>query len=304
MAIARASESDEVLRQSFCFLSLCSNDSFPIEALVNFVKIRTTGQAEELIKAKILTCSLMTCLHSEGRESCYLRVHNIVDKVLKTILMPDLDFKDRVQCVSAAIKTFHSIIEAERQLLGSSGHACAKLRKIYAHCRALYEIITTDTAVKDVLVKEIAQSVTTGNAVSWLCSTAHVCCYLAYLKDANIFSKAAADFVKYTTGTRKDELLHANVFFTSGKVLELQCEYQEAISRYENAMTIYVEIYGEEHAETAKSNSALGNVYFRLGQYSQAKKYREKAMIIRKRIYGEEHLDIVSNYVYLRYDYS
>ena len=53
IAINRVSESEEVLRQTFCFLSLCANDSLPIEAAVDFVKARTTGKTDELIRAKI-----------------------------------------------------------------------------------------------------------------------------------------------------------------------------------------------------------------------------------------------------------
>ena len=130
MAIKRASESDEVLRQAFCFLSMCANESLPIEAAVNFVKARTTEQMEELIRAKILKSSLITSLHGEDGDLCYLRLHNIVHGVLKTISVFQFELTEKVQCVSAAIKTLHSLIEAERKHLKESGLACAKLRKL------------------------------------------------------------------------------------------------------------------------------------------------------------------------------
>ena len=85
MAIKRALESDEVLREGFCLFSLCASESLPIEAVVNFVKCRTTGQTEELIRAKLLKSSLITCSHGEDGVPSYLRVHNIVHEVLKTI---------------------------------------------------------------------------------------------------------------------------------------------------------------------------------------------------------------------------
>ena len=303
MAIARASESDEVLCQAFCFLSLSASDSLPIEALVNFAKIRTTGQTEELIRAKILTSSLITCLRSEDGKPCYVRVHNIVHEVLKAISMSGLELKDRVQCISAVVKTFHSLIEAEQKLFHGSGNSCKKLRKITAHCKALYEIIASDVAVKAVLVKELTNSVTIGNVVSWLCSAARVSCELCYVTDAILFSKSARDFVQYTAGIQ-GELLKADVFFTSGKISYLRCEYKEAISRYENARTIYVQVFGEKHANVAECNNYLGNVFHYLGQYIQAKGYHEKALSIRKKIYGEEHPDVAASYINLGIDYS
>ena len=303
MAIARASEGDEVLRQVFCFLSLCASDSLPIEAVVDFVKGHAPDQTEELITAKILTSSLITCLHGDDGNPCYLRVHNIIHEVLKTVFRTQDDLTEIVQSISAAIKTFHSLIEAEQKLLKGSGHACAKLRKMIVHCKALHEIITTNVAVRDVLVKELTHSVTNGNVVSWLCSASHICCDLGYPHNANLFSNSACNFVKHTTSTKKGELLKADVFFMRGKVLNLQYEYKLAISHIEMARTIYREIYGEEHADEAGCYNYLGNVYIRIGQYKKAKEFHEKALIIRKRIYGEEHVEVVGSFNNLGTDY-
>jgi len=82
MATDGASENDEVLRQVFYLFSLCAPNSLPIEAAVNFVKFRTTGKTEELIKAKIVKSSLNTCSYEENGVPAYLRVHNIAHGVL------------------------------------------------------------------------------------------------------------------------------------------------------------------------------------------------------------------------------
>ena len=52
MAITRALESDEVLWEVFCLISLCASDSLPIEAAVDFVKLRNKQQKEELSEQK------------------------------------------------------------------------------------------------------------------------------------------------------------------------------------------------------------------------------------------------------------
>ena len=85
MAVDRASESDEVLRQAFYLFSLCAPISLPIEAAVNFVKFLAAGQTEESIKARILKSSLITCSYDEDGVPAYLRMHNIVHDVLKSI---------------------------------------------------------------------------------------------------------------------------------------------------------------------------------------------------------------------------
>ena len=73
MAIDSTLKCDEVLRQTFLFFSLCGSESLPVEAAVNFVKVRTSGQTEELIRAKILKSSLIACLYSEDGASDYVR---------------------------------------------------------------------------------------------------------------------------------------------------------------------------------------------------------------------------------------
>ena len=303
-AINRASECDEVLRQTFLFLSLCANDSLPIEAVVDFVKAHTTGQTEELIRAKILKSCLITSLHGKDEAPCYLKVHNIVHKVLKTTSMSGFVLSQKVQCISAAIKTFYSLIEAERKLLRESGYTCAKLRNITSHCQALHEILATDSAVKDVFLKELTHSVTPSNAVSWLCTTAHVCCDLGKPADAIIFSKSAFQAVNYVPSTREGDLLKAEVLSVRGKVLEVQCKRMLALSNYEEAMRIFKAIHGEEHSDVAGIYNTLGNLYIELQMYERAEDYHVKALTIRRHIYGENHPDVGSSYNSLGLVYS
>ena len=290
MAIARASESDEVLRQAFCCLSLSAKDALPVEALVNFVKICTTEQTEELIRAKILKSSFIICLHGEGGAPEYLRVHNIVHEVLKTICMSGVEFTDRVRYISAAIKTFHSLIKAEEGLLKWSGHACAKLHIITSHCKALHEIITTDAGVEGGLMKELAVMV-----ILWLCSAVRVCFELSNPSQANAFSKSAVDFVKYLSSTQKGDLLKGEVYTARGDALRLQRKYELALSYYEEAVAIYKGICGEEHKELARLYTKLGIVHRALGKLSRAKEYLEKSLYIKKAT-GSEHAGVAIGY--------
>ena len=304
MAIKRASEGDEVLRQTFLFLSLCANDSLPIEAAVNFVRAHTTGQTEELIRAKILKSSFITSLHCKDEAPCYLKVHNIVHEVLKTTSMSDFVLSQKVQCLSVAIKTFSSLIEAEEKLMRESGLACTKLRSITSHCKALHEILATDAAVKDVLVMELTHSVTPGNVVSWLCTTARVCCDLGKLSDAIIFSKSAFQSHIFVPSTREGDLLKAEVLCMRGKVFQVQCKRMLSLPNYEEAMRIFKAIHGDEHSNVAGIYNTLGNLYIELQLFERAKDYHEKALTIRINLYGETHAEVGSSYNSLGLVYS
>ena len=55
-------------------------------------------------------------------------------------------------------------------------------------------------------------------------------------------------------------------------------------------------IFGEDHADVARSYHNLGNVYQQLGQYNEAKEFLEKALIINKKIFGEDHADVARRY--------
>ena len=73
MALKRAVETDEVICQAFSFLSLCSSEFLPVEAVVKFVKARNqVGLPEELIKAKISRSSLIlfSPAEEEGPQCC------------------------------------------------------------------------------------------------------------------------------------------------------------------------------------------------------------------------------------------
>ena len=59
-------------------------------------------------------------------------------------------------------------------------------------------------------------------------------------------------------------------------------EYNQAKELHEKALIINKTIFGEDHADVAKSYNNLASVYDSLGEYKQAKERHEKALIIYK----------------------
>ena len=110
MAIMRALEGDEVLREVLYLFSLCASESLPMEVAVDFVKSRITGQSEELIKTKLFKASLLSCLLDKDGADPFLRMHNISHEVLKSVITSKIDSTDRIQCISIVIKIFNRLM--------------------------------------------------------------------------------------------------------------------------------------------------------------------------------------------------
>ena len=73
-------------------------------------------------------------------------------------------------------------------------------------------------------------------------------------------------------------------------------EYNQAKELHEKALTIRKKIFGEDHADVAKSYSNLALEYNRLGEFHQAKHLHEKALMVWKRIFRKDHVDLASSY--------
>ena len=292
MAIMRALESDDVLREVLYLFSLCAPESLPMEVAVDFVKLRITGETEELIKTKLFKASLLSCLQDKDSKYPFLRMHNIVHEVLKVVITSKIDATDRIQCISIVIEIFQSLMEKNRNLLHSSRHVFAKLRLITSHCKELHVIVNTDFTKS----KMFLNSITPRKLVLWLSLAADVCRSLSNPSDAYLFNTSICNFLHFLNNFKEDKLLKANTYNIQGNVYRNLGQYCEAKEYYEKALIIRKEIYGEHHGDVAASYNNLGTVYSDLGQYGEAKANHEKALIIRKEIFGEHHATVAESY--------
>ena len=300
MAIMRALKSDDVLREVLYLFSLCAPESLPMEVAVAFVKLRITGESEELIKTKLFKASLLSCLQDKDGTYAFLRTHPIVHEVLKAVITSKIDSTDRIQCISIVIEIFQYLIAKNRNLLHSSRHVFAKLRLIMSHCKELHVIVNNDFTES----KMFLNAITPRKLVLWLSLTADVCCNLSNLSDAYLFNSSICNFMRFLNDCKEDKLLRANTYTIQGTVYRDLGQYSKAKEHYEKALVITKEICGEHHGAIAASYNNLGNVYSDLGQYSEAKENHEKALIIQKEIYGEHHSDAAGSYNNLGIVYS
>lgn len=320
MALKTFSDREDVLRQTFLLFSLIASDPLPIEVAVDFVRARTSGNTDELIRTKIIKSTLITCLYNEDRSSGYLKVPTTVYKILKETSTSS--FSERVPSICHAISAFHSLIESERGNLFQSPQVCVKLRRVTAHSKCLHNILTATFSDKFTWKKRLTSFITLNTIILWLSGTAAVCCDLSNPSDANLFSTSACELAVYSDG-----LVRANALTVHGRVLMMSCNHKisnqvferaieiykisdgvehpklshcarhiEVLEYFEKALAIRKKTLGEEHTDVAESHNNLGVVYSHLAEYNKAEEHYEKALFIWKKIYGEEHAHVASSY--------
>ena len=77
-----------------------------------------------------------------------------------------------------------------------------------------------------------------------------------------------------------------------GVIEDRLANHQRAISHYEQALSIDLEVYGERHPQVAIFLNNLGEVWRKLGEYQKAIDYYEQALSIDREVYGERHPDV------------
>ena len=137
MAIQRTVETDEVLRHTFSFLSVCANDDLPLETVLNFVKAQVKDQLDVLMKAKIVKSSLSLVHSEEGAERTYLRLHKVVHEALKKGEIPYLKSFESGHTMVEAVKIFK--VELDENYKNYA--FCKKLRP---HCESLLKQMTSE----------------------------------------------------------------------------------------------------------------------------------------------------------------
>ena len=290
MAIERAVENNEVIRQAFSFLSLCASESITIEAVVSFAKARLQSNiVDELIRATILKSSLIVSLSEEDGAQKYLRLHNIVHEALKTIPLFDPDSTQKHHCIATAINVFESQLQ---KLLLTERYGHLQLSRFASHSKVLCRIALSSS---DTMVGFLPY-ITTEKVFSWLMYTTRACLKLSDLSQGNRLSELTFNLLQYVDTTRSGKLLTSRVFETRGEVLYELCDYKSALHLLREALEINREIYGEEHGAVAANYNNIGNVYLAIGQHKQAKEFYDKALNIRMKLYGEEHGDVAVSY--------
>ena len=118
-------------------------------------------------------------------------------------------------------------------------------------------------------------------------------CYLD-LKDCSpalILYEKALDIY-----SKNSEILNiASTIEEIGNVYKILQKYQDALDKYNLALSLYTSIYGEKSQKIAEIINSIGDVYRRLENYPKAENHYRKAMEINIEIHSDNHLSIAIN---------
>ena len=291
MAIQRAVDADEVLWQTYSFLSLCAHDDLPLETVSKFVRVQVKDQPEELIKAKIVRSSLLL-VHSEkeNKQCTYLRLHKIVHEALKRGEMFNLKSWDRDHNMAEAVKIFKSQLE-------ENDENYAFRKKLRPHCKSLINHMTSGcTSDQRTFIERFTPFVELDVVTDCLGTLAVVCQQGSYFSSAKIVVDLACNLLENIDESTSGALIKARIFDTGGTVYYSLGEYNQAKELHGKALVIRKKIFGEDNASVATIYNNLALVYTSLGEYNQAKELNEKALVIRKKLFGENHADVAISY--------
>ena len=293
MAIQRAVDADEVLWQTYSFLSLCAHEDLPLETVSKFVKVHVKDQPEELIKAKIVRSSLLL-IHSEkeNKQRTYLRLHKIVHEALKRDEMFKNNLKswERDHSLAEAVKIFKSQLE-------ENDENYAFHKKLMPHCESLINHMTSGcSSDQRTFIERFTALVELDLVTDWLGTLAIVCHQGSSFFFAKTVVDLACNLLENIEETISGALIKAGIFNVGGTVYNSLGEYNQAKELHEKALMIHKKIFSEDHDAVATSYNNLALVYGSLGEYNQAKELHEKALILSKKTFGEDNANVAIMY--------
>ena len=281
MALRRAIETDEVLRQTFSFLAICAHDDLPIEAILQFVNAKLKNLPEELIKVKILRSSLILNYSEEGSERTYLHLHSIVHVAVKRGKVLNMQSSENDHNMAEAVKVFHSLLERNKKKY-------AILKKLTPHCKSFLNHMTSDFASEEsVALKTLIQSISLTRVIEWLGTLAWVSYEFCDLLFAENVADLACNLLEKDEGDL-DASTKATIFNVSGCVYKTKGKYDQAEELLKQALMIRKTIFGVEHEAVAESCNNLALVYSRKGKYDQAIEHYKKGLRIGEKIFSKD----------------
>jgi tetratricopeptide (TPR) repeat protein len=87
----------------------------------------------------------------------------------------------------------------------------------------------------------------------------------------------------------KSDDKYSKFMYELGCIYDVNGDARQAIEYYEQALTIYKEVYGEKHPNVAATLNNIGSACTVLGEPKKALEYCKQALAIYKEVYGERH---------------
>jgi len=120
--------------------------------------------------------------------------------------------------------------------------------------------------------------------------------FLPYLRSTLAYKEALAqghNILSHISEPRKDAQF-AKFAFELGWIHDDMGDARQAISYYEQALSIDKAVYGDRHPSVARDLNNIGLAWYALGEAKKAITYYEQALSIDKAVYGDRHPDVAT----------
>ena len=274
LAVEKAAEAHLVLRHAFCFLSMASYESLPLEIVINYVLFAVKDQDREQVGVKIRNSSLIL---SDECETPSIRLHRVVHNGIKTYVK-ERKMDNTASSFDFAVGSFYQFKQRneERNLVPHLKAFVAAMEKMFPNCKTLYPYNVRN---------EIWKSFTYFGSLLY---------HYGEFVTSKRFQTAALVICKEQDDPNPIQISAS--YECLGIIHKELGDLQQAKQYHERSRDIKLKQFGPNSAQIATSYNNLGNVHLFLGDLQQAKHYYELSRDIKLKQLGSNSVEVATSY--------
>ena len=288
-AVKNAMSSDKVLKHTFSFLSLCSQQPLNLEIVIKY--IRNTDKElkdDDMIRMRVQRSQLL--LFEEDDSDVYIRVHQVVHNAIKAETKNSSDCENLKICHGAITSFYHFINDQlldDLDCIGNSSPVVPHLKSLSTEIQAAYN--------RDDII-QVVENLTfnTGHYPDYFIRFSEICINHCEFNTAKGFLNEALKLLRHDGVVRDENALVANSLL--GIVHGALGEFHNAQQCHERTLAFQLQELGPQHADVASSYNNLATVFRHQGDLEQAKENHERALAIRLQKLGAHHVDVATSY--------
>ena len=294
LSVERAITSDSVIKNAFTFLSVCSPQLLHLDILMNYILNVDKDLDREEIGIQIQGYSLL--LFEERENGVYIRQHQIVHDVIKSVIKEHFESAGKARVVDAAVRSFNHFIDSQLPDSWHNHDSNTESKYLIPHLKALVVDIKKVFGA-DEKCQVIKSVFNDSHSISHFKRLGKICQNHYELFSAKTYYEIAFKLMEISETCSDEDL--ASTILHMGSVQHDLGDLQQAKEHCERALDIWLKKLGPEHVHVATTYSNLGVVQHDLGDLEQAKEHYERALDIRLKKLGPEHVHVATTYINL-----
>ena len=292
LAVVKMMSSDRVLNHTFRLIALCAEQPISLEIATHYVlNADKELKDENMIHMKIQRSSLL--LLDEDESEVYIRVHQVVHDVIKTVTKNYLE-SQRLEVLDRTIKSFNQFIDDKLPKNFDDLDSLAISRHIDGHLKSIIMEIENIFSQHDLSQFIKNQKLNIRYYFDYFVKFGRVCNTYCNFNAAQKYGNLALELIR-ESGVF-DDADGAKVSSLMGIVLENLRELYQAKEYHERALTIWLQKPGLHDVFVARSYNSLALLLRGLDDLKQAKEYHERALNIWQQKLGSQHADVATSY--------